>query len=78
MTYVYPKTRFYSVPTWWKPLSVFSFLEWIFMYKTAEMKFSFDRIYETIHSTIPAYRGGIVEQNKNITEIYIPKGLYID
>ena len=76
MTYVYPKTRFYSVPTWWKPLSAFSFLEWVFMYKTAELKFSFDRIYETIHSTIPAYVGGIVEQNKNIMEIYTPKGVY--
>jgi len=46
MTYVYPKTRFYSVPTWWKPLSVFSFLEWVFIYKTYELKFSFDRIPE--------------------------------
>jgi len=46
MAYVYPKTRFYSVPTWWKPLSVFSFLEWVFIYKTYELKFSFDRIPE--------------------------------
>jgi len=46
MAYVYPKTRFYSVPTWWKSLSVFSFLEWVFMSKTAELKFSFDRIPE--------------------------------
>ena len=53
MTYVCPKTLFYTVPTWWKPLSVFSFLEWVFIYKTYELKFSFDRIYETIHSTIP-------------------------
>jgi hypothetical protein len=78
MIYVCPKTRFYSVPTWWKPLSVFSFLEWVFIYKTAEMKFYFDRIYGTIHSTIQPYMGGIVEQNKNITEINIPKGVYID
>ena len=78
MTYVCPKTRFYSVPTWWKPLSVFSFLEWVFIYKTDALKFSFDRIYETIHSTIHAYVGGIVEQNKNITEINTPKGVFID
>jgi len=77
MAYVYPKTRFYSVPTWWKPLSVFSFLEWVFIYKTYELKFSFDRIYKTIHSRIQAYVGGIVEQNKNTTETYTPKGVYI-
>jgi len=70
MTYVCPKTRFYSVPTWWKPNSVFSFLEWVFMYKTAELKFSFDRIYETIHSTIQTYMGGVVEQKNDITEVY--------
>ena len=42
------------------------------------MKFYFDRIYGTIHSTIQPYMGGIVEQNKNITEINLPKGVYID
>ncbi len=76
MIYVCPKTCFYIVPTWWKPLSVFSFLEWVFMYKKTELKFSFDRIYETIHSRIQAYVGGIVEQNKNIMELHISKGVY--
>ena len=76
MTYVCPKTRIYSVPTWWKALSVFSFLEWVFIYKTDALKFSFDRIYETVHSTIQPNVGGIVEKNKNIIELYTPKGVY--
>ena len=46
------------------------------MYKKTELKFSFDRIYETIHSRIQAYVGGIVEQNKNIMELHISKGVY--
>ncbi len=62
MTYVCPKTRFYSVSTWWKPLSVFSFLEWVFMYKTAALKFSFDRIYEAKTLTMNVLK---INKNKN-------------
>ena len=76
MTYVCPKIRFYSVPTWWKPLSVFSFWDDVFMYKAKEPKIPFDQIHEIIQSTLDASLGGIVEQNKNIMELYTPKGLY--
>ena len=38
---------------------------------------SIDDFYQTKSSTIHAYLGSIVEQNKNITEINTPKGVHI-
>ena len=46
------------------------------MNKTGELKFPFYRIHETIHSTIHAYLGSIVEQNYDIIEINTFEGVF--
>ena len=70
MTYVCPKNRFYSVPTWWKPLYFFPFWDDVFMHKAKDLKFPFDQIHETTQATLRPYLGESVEQKKGVTEIY--------
>ena len=46
------------------------------MHKAKDLQIPFDPIHEIIQSTLHAYLGGSVEQNKYITEIYTPKGVH--